>query len=76
MEYGHRLKPMVLIASLYAVIICLSHQFGSINSPPKLSNGSHFTSSSYLHSPFQIIVVISKIESLDYPPGYDGLGRI
>ena len=44
--------------------------------PPKLSNDGHFTTSSHLHSPLQIIVVISKIESLDYLPGYDGLGRI
>ena len=43
---------------------------------PKLSNDGHFTADSHLHSLFQIIVVMSKFESLDYAPGYDGLGRI
>ena len=71
--YGHSLKSAAFLFS-----ICLSHQmkFVSIASPPKLSNGGHFTTRSRLHSPFQIIVVISEIESLDYLPGYDGLGRI
>jgi len=36
---------------------------------PKLSNDVP----SHLHSPFQIIVVISKIEYLNYLPRYDGL---
>ena len=35
-------------------------------------NDAHFTAP----SPFQIIVVIPKIESLDYLPVYDRLGRI
>ena len=43
---------------------------------PKLSNYRHFTTSSHPHSPFEIIIVILKIESLDYLPGYDCLGRI
>jgi hypothetical protein len=78
-EYGHSIKTVFLIASISsAVTMCLFHQmkFDSITFPLKLSNGGHFTTPSHLHSPFQIIVVISKIQSLDYLPGYDGLGRI
>ena len=45
-----------------------------VTSSPNPSNDGHFTSTS--HSPFHTIVVISKIESLYYLPGYDGLSKM
>jgi hypothetical protein len=63
-EYGHSLKPVFLIASFPSpVTIGLSHQmqFDPITS----YTFARWPICEHLYSPFQIIVVISKIESLD-----------